>query len=89
VDDVSRGQLVAECHLGLSGSASAQFSAFVKKSRPGCPMDRPINTAAAEQRLVRGVNDGIDVQLRDVTFNYPHPITNAASHPRLLYAPNA
>jgi hypothetical protein len=32
-------------------------------------MDRAVDPAAAEERLVRGVDDGVDVERRDVSEN--------------------
>ncbi len=32
-------------------------------------MNRPVHTAASEQRLICGVDDGINFQLRDIGLN--------------------
>jgi len=34
--------------------------------RPGRPVDRPVHSAAAKQRLVSGRDDGVHALLRDV-----------------------
>jgi hypothetical protein len=51
-------------------------------------MNRPIHATAAEQRLVRGVDDGVDIQLRYVALNHPDPSSDATSHVSLLQSPN-
>jgi hypothetical protein len=41
-------------------------TAFRKKFGPGRAMDRPIDAATAQQRGIRGVDDSVNAQARDV-----------------------
>jgi hypothetical protein len=66
VDDVGRGQAVAERQLGLARLAAAERAAFGEQFGPGGAMDRAVDPAAAEQRGVRGVDDRVDCETRDV-----------------------
>jgi hypothetical protein len=66
VDHVARRQPVAARHPGGAGLATAQRLAFGAKLLARGAVDRAVDPSAAEQRLVRGVDDGLDVQRRDV-----------------------
>lgn len=60
------GQVVTACEPRLSGRAAAQRAAFPQQIRPRRAMDRAVHAATAEQRRVRGVDDGVDGELGDV-----------------------
>src|SRR5207302_4729595 len=57
VDDVARFQLVSAGDLRLARLRAAQRAALVEKFRPGPPVDGAVDTAAAEERRVGGVDD--------------------------------
>ena len=59
-------QSIAFRDLGLAGRAAVQATAFGQEPRPGGPMDRAVDPAAAQQAVVGCVNDGVDIQCRDV-----------------------
>jgi hypothetical protein len=69
VDDVARGQPEARRDLRLAGVATGEDLAGSAKPRAGRPMNRAVNAAAAEQSLVCGIDDGVDVKLGDVAFD--------------------
>ena len=62
MDHVLRGQAVAERDLGVAGGAAAERAAFAQQLRPGGAVDRAVDPAAAEQRVVRGVDDRVDLE---------------------------
>ena len=59
VDDVPHGQPTGAGDLRVAGVAPAEEPALGEQSRPGCPVDRAVDTAAAQQGPVRGVDDGV------------------------------
>jgi hypothetical protein len=46
--------------FGIPGLAATKRAAFGEQPRSGRAMDRAIDPAAAEQRRVRGVDDGVN-----------------------------
>lgn len=66
VNDVAGGQPIAVGDLGVAGGAAAELAAFGQQFRPGGAMNRTINAATAQQRGVRRIDDGIDLEGRDV-----------------------
>src|SRR6476469_4663391 len=60
VDHITCGKFEARRDLGLSGVAAAERLARFIEVTSGCAMDGAIDSAAAEQRPVGGVNDGLD-----------------------------
>lgn len=66
VDHMPRRQTIGPGDLGATGLATIQHAAFDGEFRPGCAMNRAVNTAAAKQRRIRGVDDGINAQCRKV-----------------------
>jgi hypothetical protein len=69
VNDEPRWQPVPFRHFGVAGPASAKETAFVKQFGACCPVDRAIDTAAAEQTRIGGVDYGVDPEGCDVGFN--------------------
>jgi hypothetical protein len=66
MNHVSCRQPISVGDLGAAGLTAIQGATFGQKFRPGRAMDRPIDAATAEQRGIRGVDDGINAQARDV-----------------------
>ena len=66
VDHVTRRQPEAGRHDRVAGRTRAGRSGRGRQLRTGRPMDRAIDPAAAGQAAVRGVDDGIEVERRDV-----------------------
>ena len=67
MNDMASRQAIARGQLRIAGLAAMQPAALGKQFRPGGAMDRPIDpTAAAKQRAIGGVDDGIDAQRGDV-----------------------
>jgi hypothetical protein len=57
-----RRQTIASGDLGVAGLAATKCAAFGEQPRSGRTMDRAIDPAAAQQRTIRGVDDGINAQ---------------------------
>lgn len=66
VDDVLRGQAIAPRQLGVTGIAPAERPAFGDQIRSRCGVDGAVDTASAEQSVIGGVDDRVDLQLGDV-----------------------
>src|SRR5947209_12230202 len=66
MDDMARRQLVAAGDLRIAGFAAAQCFTLAQQLLPVGAMDRAIDTAAAEQAFVGGIDDRIDIELGDV-----------------------
>ena len=66
VNDVPGLEPVAAGDLGGTGVAAAQRLAFGQELGSGGAMDGAVDAAATEQRPVGRVDDGIDVERRDV-----------------------
>ena len=60
---------IAWCDLGLAGIAAGKDFAGSAKLRTSRAMNGAVDTAAAEQRLVGGIDDGVDLKLGDVAFD--------------------
>src|SRR3954470_14130381 len=60
VDDVLRRQLVAVGYFRRSGHAAAERLALLKKFAPRGTVDRAVDPAAAQQRGVCRIDDGVD-----------------------------
>ncbi len=66
MDHVPGLEPVALRDLRRAGLAAAERPAFGQQLRPRGAMDRAVDAAAAEQRRVRRVHDGVDGKRRDV-----------------------
>jgi hypothetical protein len=60
MNDIPRPKLVAMGDLGVAGLAATKRAAFGEQPEPGRAMDRAIDPAAAEQRAIGGVDDGVN-----------------------------
>jgi hypothetical protein len=69
VYDLVRRQVVALGHLGVARLAAAQPAALVDQVGACCAVDGAVDTAAAQQRLVGGVDDGVDGEGGDVLLD--------------------
>ena len=54
---------------GIAGFAAVECPAFRQQLGPGRTMDRTIDAAPAKERRIRGVDDGVNAQRRDVGNN--------------------
>src|SRR5437016_2992776 len=59
-------QPIAARDFRRAGLAAAERAALLEQVRPCGAMDRAVNAAAAEQRRIRGVHDGVEGKRRDV-----------------------
>ena len=73
VDHVPRREIAGRRGLGVTRGAAAEAAALLENRRAAGTVDRPVDAAAAEQRLVGRVHDRVDVLLRDVTLNELDP----------------
>ena len=64
-----RGKTISPSDFGVAGLAAVEGAAFDKQFRTRRIVDCPIDAATAEQRRVRGVDDGVNAQRRDVGDN--------------------
>ena len=62
MDHMPRRQPIAAGDLGVAGLAAMERAAFGEQLGPGGAMDRAVDAAAAEQRRIRGVDDGVNAQ---------------------------
>src|SRR5215467_3005409 len=65
VDDMPGLEPVAARDLRGSGLAAAERAAFRQQLRARGAMDRAVDPAAAPQRAVRRIDDGVDVERGD------------------------
>ena len=66
MDDILCGQLVGVCGFGVAGFASVECVAFGEELFAGCAVDGAVDAAAAEERRVGGIDDGVRVELGNV-----------------------
>ena len=66
MNDMPRRQPITPGQLGVAGAAAMERAAFGQQLRPGCAMDRAVYAAAAQQRSIGSVDNGIDAQAGDV-----------------------
>ena len=66
VDHVPGRKPIAAGDLGGAGGAAAERAALGDQFRAGGAMDGAVDAAAAEQRRVGRIDDGVDVERRDV-----------------------
>jgi hypothetical protein len=60
MDHMPRGQTVTTCDFGAAGFASTERATFGKELGTRRAMDRAVDAASAEQRGIRGVDDGVN-----------------------------
>ena len=69
MDDIACGQFVATGDSGLAGVAAPQAAARVQEFWTGGSVDGAVNAAAAQERAVGGIDNGIYLQARDITLH--------------------
>lgn len=67
MDHVFGRQPVSAGDLGIAGVAATERAAFVEQLRARGTVDGAINTAAAQQRRVGRVDDGVNAQCRNIS----------------------
>ena len=73
VDHIAGRQIEAGRDLGLAGGAAAERGTRVGQFGPGGAMDGAADPAARRQRLVGGVDDGVDIERGDIAFDGVDP----------------
>ena len=66
MNDMPRLEPISAGEARLAGRAAADRAALFKQFWTGPPMDRTIDAAAAEKRLVGCIDDRVDIECRDV-----------------------
>jgi len=61
-----RRQLISPGDLGVAGFAAMEGAAIGEKLRPGGTVDGAVHAASAEQGVIRGVDDGVNAQRRNI-----------------------
>ena len=84
VDDVARRQAIAAGDLRLAGTAAVKTAALIEQTGPGGHVDGAVYPAAAEQRAVGGVDDGVDIRFRDVALNDLETVHAVTSLPSMV-----
>ena len=69
VNDPARGKIVAFGDLRLARRAAIQSTALFQELRACRTVNRAIDSAAAQQRRVGGIHDGIHFLIRDVAIH--------------------
>ena len=69
MNNVLGSQAVAFCRFGLACFAAAKEPALVYKLWPSGPVDCTVDTAATQQRAVRSIDDHVNGESGDVTFD--------------------
>jgi len=87
VDNVPGWQPVARSDPGLPSRATAERTAFLQQLGTGCPVDRTIHPAAAQEGLVGRVNDGVHPEGGDIGTNGGNHVYASPALARLLLFP--
>jgi hypothetical protein len=66
VDDIPARQTVALRDLRIARAAAAERAAFGQQFRPRGAVDAPVHSPAAEERFLRGVDDGVHGHGRNI-----------------------
>lgn len=69
MDDLSSWQAIAVGDLCVTSGTSVENLAFPNELRASSAVDGAVDSAAAEERFVCGIDDGIDFELGDVVAN--------------------
>jgi hypothetical protein len=60
MNHMPRGKPVALGDFGIAGGAATEAATFGQQLRPGGAMDGAVDAAAAKQRFIRGVDNGVN-----------------------------
>jgi hypothetical protein len=74
MDDMLGRQPVSFGDPGFAGWATTKQATFVQQIWAGSAVDSTINPAAAQQRTVGGIDNGVNRQLRNIGFSHFHPV---------------
>ena len=66
MNDVTSWKTIRAGDAGFSSEATVELSTLTEQFRSRRPVDGSVNTSAAEQRRVGGVDDRVDALVRDV-----------------------
>lgn len=66
MNDISSWKTIRAGDAGFSSEATVELSTLTEQIRSRRPVDGSVNTSAAEQRRVGGVDDRVDALVRDV-----------------------
>ena len=80
MDDMPGEQSMAAGDFGAACRAAAEGAALGQQSGAGGAMNGPVDSAAAEEGLVGGVDDGIDIEAGDVALNYFYSMMKGVRH---------
>ena len=69
VNDKTRRQTISASNFRVTGLTTAESPAFSKQLRASETMNCPIDSSAAEERRVRCVYDGIDIEFCDIALH--------------------
>ena len=69
VNDITGGQTMSASNFRFTGSATAEGPTFREQLRASPAVNRAIDSATAEERRVRRVYDGIDIEFRDIALD--------------------
>ena len=72
MNDVTGRQPEARRQARFAGFAAAELSTNFQQFRSGGPVDGAVNAAAAQQRTICRIDDGIDRQGGDIGFDCPN-----------------
>ncbi len=68
MNNISGRQIVSPGYFGLAGAAPPEGATFFQQAFTGATMDGAIHSAATQERVVGGVDNGVYRQRRDVFF---------------------
>lgn len=74
MNDVLGREAIAPCDFGLSGLATAEQTTLVQQIRACGAMNGTVDAAATEQRRIGSIDDGVDLERRDVSANGAHDL---------------
>jgi hypothetical protein len=86
--DLDLSRISDEELVVMAKQCDYQPAALGKKLGSGGAMNRSINTTAAQERFVGGVNDGIHIKLRDVPLDHTNSVCQSDCHSDLDCMPD-